>query len=56
MVGVVLLKDLSRAFVTFVKLNRNVSTNTIRAYDTDVTQFLEFAATRDGLKPGQRKP
>lgn len=56
MVGVVLLKDLSRAFVTFLKLNRNVSPNTIRAYDTDVTQFLEFAATRDGLKPSQLKP
>ncbi len=51
-----LLKDLSRDFVMFLKLNRNVSPNTIRAYDTDVTQFLEFAATRDGLKPSQLKP
>ena len=56
MVGVVLLKDLSREFVQFLKLNRNVSPNTIRAYDTDVTQFLEFSATRDGLKPSQLKP
>ena len=45
----ILLKDLSREFVTFLRLNRNVSPNTIRAYDTDVTQFLEFAASRDGL-------
>ncbi len=51
-----MLKDLSRAFVTFLKLNRNVSPNTIRAYDTDVTQFLEYSATRDGLKPSQLKP
>ena len=56
MVGVALLKDLSREFVAFLKLNRNVSPNTLRAYDTDVTQFLEFAATRDGLKPSQLKP
>ena len=56
MVEVALLKDLSREFVTFLKLNRNVSPNTIRAYDTDVTQFLEFSATRDGLKPSQLKP
>lgn len=51
-----LLKDLSRTFVMFLKLNRNVSPNTIRAYDTDVTQFLGYAATRDGLKPSQLKP
>ena len=51
-----MLKDLSREFVTFLKLNRNVSPNTIRAYDTDVTQFLEFAAARDGLKPSQLEP
>jgi integrase/recombinase XerC len=52
----ILLKDLSREFVAFLKLNRNVSPNTLRAYDTDVTQFLEFAAARDGLKPSQLKP
>lgn len=51
-----MLKDLSRAFVAFLKLNRNVSPNTLRAYDTDVTQFLEFSATRDGVKPSQLKP
>lgn len=50
------LKDLSRTFVAFLKLNRNVSPNTLRAYDTDVTQFLEFAAARDGLKPSQLRP
>jgi integrase/recombinase XerC len=50
------MKDHSRAFVQFLRLNRNVSPNTIRAYDTDVTQFLEFAAARDSLKPSQLKP
>jgi integrase/recombinase XerC len=52
----ILLKDLSREFVAFLKLNRNVSPNTLRAYDTDVTQFLEFAASRDGVRPSQLKP
>jgi integrase/recombinase XerC len=51
-----LLKDQSREFVQLLNLNRNVSPNSIRAYDTDVTQFLEFAATRDGLRPSQLKP
>ena len=38
-----MLKEHSRAFVAFLKLNRNVSPNTIRAYDTDVMQFLELS-------------
>lgn len=51
-----MLKEHSRAFVAFLKLNRNVSPNTVRAYDTDVTQFLEFIALRDGMKPSQVPP
>lgn len=51
-----MLKEHSRAFVAFLKLNRNVSPNTVRAYDTDVTQFLEFVAARDGVKPSQVAP
>lgn len=51
-----MLKDHSRAFVAFLKLNRNVSPNTVRAYDTDVTQFLEFVAAQDGVKPSQVAP
>jgi integrase/recombinase XerC len=51
-----MLKEHSRAFVAFLRLNRNVSPNTIRAYDTDVTQFLEFVAAQDGVKPSQVAP
>ncbi len=51
-----MLKDHSRAFVAYLKLNRNVSPNTVRAYDTDVTQFLEFIAAHDGVKPSQVAP
>lgn len=48
-----MLKEHSRAFVAFLKLNRNVSPHTARAYDTDVTQFLEFIAAKDGVKPSE---
>lgn len=51
-----MLKEHSRAFVAFLKLNRNVSPNTVRAYDTDVTQFLDFVAAHDGVKPSQVAP
>lgn len=51
-----MLKDQSREFVAFLRLNRNVSPNTVRAYDTDVTQYLEFVADRDGVKPSQVAP
>ena len=41
------LRDLSRDFLTFLKYNRNVSPHTLRAYDTDIAQFLShLAATR----------
>jgi integrase/recombinase XerC len=40
------LKELSRQFLTFLKLNRNVSPHTLRAYDTDVTQFLAHLSGR----------
>ena len=45
------LKDLSRQFLAFLKLNRNVSPHTLRAYDTDVTQFLAHLSTRHD-RPG----
>ena len=40
------LRELSRQFLSFLKLNRNVSPHTLRAYDTDVTQFLTHLAGR----------
>jgi integrase/recombinase XerC len=33
-----------REFLRFLTLNRNVSPHTATAYDTDITQFIEFAA------------
>lgn len=42
------LRDLSREFLTFLRYNRNVSPHTLRAYDTDVSQFLAHLASARG--------
>src|SRR6187551_1094389 len=47
------MKDLIKGFLNFLQYNRNVSPHTLRAYDTDVTQFLEHLAERDGVKPSE---
>ena len=39
------LRELSREFLTFLRYNRNVSPHTLRAYDTDISQFLAHLAT-----------
>ena len=48
-----MLKDQTRQFLTFLRYNRNVSPHTLRAYDTDLTQFLAHLAARDGVKPSE---
>jgi integrase/recombinase XerC len=47
------LKEALRAFLQFLTHNRNASPHTVRAYDTDLTQFLEHAAGVLGVKPSQ---
>lgn len=47
------MKASIREFVQFLKLNRNASAHTVRAYDTDLTQFLEHTAGALELKPSQ---
>jgi integrase/recombinase XerC len=37
-----------RSFLEYLRLNRNVSPNTILAYRGDLTQFIEFLGTRVG--------
>jgi site-specific recombinase XerD len=38
------VKDLLRDFLAFLRLNRNASVHTVRAYDGDVSQFITFMA------------
>ena len=46
-----MLKDDARAFLTFLRYNRNVSPHTLRAYQTDLNQLVASLAARDRLKP-----
>jgi len=38
------VKDLLRAFLAFLRLNRNASTHTVRAYEGDLSQFITYLA------------
>jgi integrase/recombinase XerC len=44
------LKEHLKAFLSFLALNRNVSEHTVRAYDSDLTQFLTYLASSSGRK------
>lgn len=48
-----MLKDATRDFLQFLKFNRNASPHTVRAYETDLTQFVEFLAARGRTKPSR---
>ena len=47
------LRDHLKAFLTFLELNRNVSPHTVRAYDSDVAQFLAWLAGERGVRISQ---
>lgn len=53
------MKAQLRAFLDYLRLNRNASAHTVAAYESDVAQFLDFAASHlgkvrlDDLEPGQ---
>ncbi len=48
-----MLKEDLRSFLAFLRYNRNVSPHTLRAYDTDLSQFLDFLAGRQAGKPSE---
>ncbi|MGH9239526.1 MAG: tyrosine recombinase XerC [Vicinamibacterales bacterium] len=52
------MKEQLRSFLEFLRLNRNASPHTVAAYDSDLSQFLSFAAghhrtLRAELRPKQ---
>jgi integrase/recombinase XerC len=50
------MKDRLRDFLEYLRLNRNASPHTVAAYDSDVSQFLGFAATHLGTKVSALEP
>ena len=48
-----MLKDAVREFLEFLRYNRNLSPHTRRAYDTDLSQFLESLARQHACRPSQ---
>jgi integrase/recombinase XerC len=45
-----------RAFLQFLALNRNASAHTVRAYETDLTQFLGYVAAAADLNKQELAP
>jgi integrase/recombinase XerC len=45
-----------KAFLQVLRLNRNASVHTVRAYESDLSQFLSSVAASAGLKAGGLRP
>jgi integrase/recombinase XerC len=46
-----MLREQLKEFILYLRLNRNASTHTTRAYDSDLSQFLMFAEKRGVREP-----
>ena len=45
-----------KAFLQFLRLNRNASAHTVRAYESDLSQFLAHAAAGASMKASELEP
>jgi integrase/recombinase XerC len=50
------VRDHLKAFLLFLKLNRHVSPHTVRAYDSDITQYLAWVAGDKQRKMSELTP
>jgi integrase/recombinase XerC len=50
------MREQVKAFLAYLRLNRNASAHTVAAYDSDVSQFVVFAATHLGRRRDELTP
>jgi integrase/recombinase XerC len=50
------VRDHVKSFLQFLRLNRNASSHTIRAYENDISQLLAHTAAENGLKRADLTP
>jgi integrase/recombinase XerC len=50
------MKEQLEEFLEHLRLNENASVNTVRAYDSDLSQFLAFLAARSGCRRSELTP
>jgi len=50
------VRDLLKAFVEHLRLNENASAHTVRAYESDLTQYLAFLASHLGRRVSDLTP
>ena len=50
------MKDHLKAFLAYLRGNRGASPHTVRAYDGDISQFLEFLPVHNGKRREDQQP
>ena len=50
------MREHLKSFLAYLKLNRHVSPHTVRAYDSDVSQYLAWVASETGKKISELSP